>query len=233
MMIDHVELSAQLRIRFQGTSIALQQLDSKLIDWDGSETLTLTIENLPVGAVLISGDQSFTATAGQTVADITDWYLGSAVDHAAADFYGTIPLLCGRRHGGWQRRYYEHYADTQRDGARTAVAADASPRPRRHAVLFKWSDFNASDPDGSSALYIDVDIAIGPAAGAAVQNSDGSCRMRPAPSQFRAPISRLPLRLLPRDKRVGYAGYGGDASAISSSITPRSLTCWTDSPRAT
>jgi len=56
---------------YENTPIQLQQIAAELADQDGSESLTLTIEDLPVGAVLSDGDHTFTATA-VTRADISD-----------------------------------------------------------------------------------------------------------------------------------------------------------------
>ncbi|MEO0479818.1 MAG: Ig-like domain-containing protein [Planctomycetota bacterium] len=43
------------------------------IDNDGSETVTLVAEGLPVGSTLRSGTEAFTATLGNTSVDVTDW----------------------------------------------------------------------------------------------------------------------------------------------------------------
>ncbi|MFT2096738.1 tandem-95 repeat protein [Marinomonas sp. 2405UD66-6] len=46
-------------------------------DVDGSETLTVEVQDIPVGFTLTDGTNTFTATDGLTVADVSDWSLSS------------------------------------------------------------------------------------------------------------------------------------------------------------
>lgn len=56
------------------TPIALSQITSMLVDQDGSETLMLSILDIPDGVELMDGGgNSFTASAGNNSADITAW----------------------------------------------------------------------------------------------------------------------------------------------------------------
>jgi Ca2+-binding RTX toxin-like protein len=57
-------------------SISLD-IQSSLIDLDGSEVLAVEIEGIPVGAVLSDGSESFTSSAGSTLADVSGWDLSS------------------------------------------------------------------------------------------------------------------------------------------------------------
>ncbi len=50
-------------------------ISSALTDTDTSETLTLEIDNVPVGATLTDGSHTFTATSGNTKVDISGWTL--------------------------------------------------------------------------------------------------------------------------------------------------------------
>ncbi|MDB6010978.1 MAG: hypothetical protein JWL65_3228, partial [Gammaproteobacteria bacterium] len=77
---------------YENTAIQLQQIDGELVDRGGSETLSVTIEGVPVGAVLTDGTNTFTATAGLTTADVTNWNTGCLSITPPTDFYGTIPL---------------------------------------------------------------------------------------------------------------------------------------------
>ena len=60
----------------EDTAIALA-IDASLVDTDGSEALSLSVSAIPVGATLSDGSNTFTATVGSTVADITGWTLFS------------------------------------------------------------------------------------------------------------------------------------------------------------
>jgi hypothetical protein len=50
------------------------------------------MQNIPVGAVLTDGSNTFTATAAQTSVDITQWNTGSLSITPPAGFYGTMSL---------------------------------------------------------------------------------------------------------------------------------------------
>src|SRR5882724_2978117 len=60
----------------EDTAIALSVIPG-LVDTDGSETLSLQIGAIPVGATLSDGTHSFTATAGNTAADVSSWTLSA------------------------------------------------------------------------------------------------------------------------------------------------------------
>ena len=59
-----------------GTAIPLT-IDPALVDTDGSESLTLQISGIPAGATLSDGTNAFTATPGNTTADVSTWTLAS------------------------------------------------------------------------------------------------------------------------------------------------------------
>ncbi|MGE3677852.1 MAG: DUF4347 domain-containing protein, partial [Burkholderiales bacterium] len=61
-------------------------------DQDGSESLSVTIGNLPVGATLSDGTNTFTATPGNTVATVTSWNLSTLTFHAGEDANGSFAL---------------------------------------------------------------------------------------------------------------------------------------------
>ena len=73
MMIDDIALTEALPANtgLEDTAIKLSAI-SALKDTDGFESLTLTLEDIPVGkACSLDGTRSFTATAGNTAADLT------------------------------------------------------------------------------------------------------------------------------------------------------------------
>src|SRR6185503_14648290 len=58
----------------EDTAIALS-IDPALTDTDGSESLSVEIGGIPLGATLSDGSNSFTATPGNTSVDVTGWTL--------------------------------------------------------------------------------------------------------------------------------------------------------------
>jgi hypothetical protein len=69
----------------EDTQSAAFTISSSLTDTDGSETLTLEINDVPVGATLTDGSSTFTATAGNTTVDVSDWSLSNLSVTAAED----------------------------------------------------------------------------------------------------------------------------------------------------
>ncbi|OTG80262.1 hypothetical protein B9T33_10035 [Acinetobacter sp. ANC 5054] len=60
----------------QNTEIQLSDVTVGLVDKDGSETISnISIKQIPVGATLSDGVNTFTATAGNTTANISNWNL--------------------------------------------------------------------------------------------------------------------------------------------------------------
>ncbi len=78
----------------EDTQSASFTIISSLDDTDGSEALQLEISEVPVGATLSDGTNSFVATAGNTVVDVTAWSLSDLTITPAAnsdqDFVLTI-----------------------------------------------------------------------------------------------------------------------------------------------
>ncbi|WP_345603902.1 Ig-like domain-containing protein, partial [Vibrio proteolyticus] len=79
MSVDGVEVYQVYGVNegAQDTRIPLSEISSSLVDSDDSETLTLTLEGLPVGATLSDGVNEFEMTDSGQVVDITDWDLDS------------------------------------------------------------------------------------------------------------------------------------------------------------
>ncbi len=76
----------------EDTAIRLSAIQAQLRDTDGSETLSVHLNALPVGARLSDGLQSFTATAGNTSVDITNWNQANLWLTPPANFAGTLNL---------------------------------------------------------------------------------------------------------------------------------------------
>ena len=87
---DAPTLTANAANGSEDTAIAIP-VAAALVDTDGSETLSITVSSIPVGATLADGGgNTFTATAGNTTATITGWNLAqlriTPPLHSDADF---------------------------------------------------------------------------------------------------------------------------------------------------
>ena len=78
---------------FEGTSIGLPGLSASLNDSYGSEILVLSVDDIPVGAVLSDGTNSFTATIGNTSVDVSSWDLNSMTVTPTTDFTGQFEMM--------------------------------------------------------------------------------------------------------------------------------------------
>ncbi|HEY1026178.1 MAG TPA: tandem-95 repeat protein, partial [Pseudomonas sp.] len=76
----------------EDSSIPLSHLAASLSDTDGSESLSVSISQIPEGATLSDGVHSFTATAGTSTADVSGWNLGNLSFTPAANANGTFTL---------------------------------------------------------------------------------------------------------------------------------------------
>ena len=81
---DRPNLAASDATGDEDTAIALT-VSAGLADTDGSETLTLEVSDIPVGATLSDGTNSFTATAADRTVNIAGWALASLTVSPAAD----------------------------------------------------------------------------------------------------------------------------------------------------
>ncbi|MES2819818.1 MAG: tandem-95 repeat protein, partial [Pseudomonadota bacterium] len=76
----------------EDTAIPLSSIQAALTDIDGSESLQLSIDDIPVGATLSDGNQSFTAILGQTSADVSLWNLSTLTLTPPTGFTGQFQL---------------------------------------------------------------------------------------------------------------------------------------------
>ncbi|MFD2451594.1 Ig-like domain-containing protein [Ideonella paludis] len=91
-MVDNIKVDLRQNTGVQGYVVNVPDLTAGLVDKDGSETLALRVEAIPVGAVLTDGVNSFTSAAGATTATITGWDLTKISLLPPAAFSGTIDL---------------------------------------------------------------------------------------------------------------------------------------------
>ena len=75
----------------EDTGIVLD-LTAALADNDGSETLSVVVSGIPVGATLSNGTDFFTSTGGETEVDIAPWVSGVLTITPPADSDGDFPL---------------------------------------------------------------------------------------------------------------------------------------------
>jgi hypothetical protein len=85
-MIDDIVLSETLpaNVGFEDAPMPLPTIAATLRDDDGSETLSIDIAGLPVGATLSDGEHHLTATHPEQRLTISNWGPRQAVDHPAA-----------------------------------------------------------------------------------------------------------------------------------------------------
>ncbi|WP_188445296.1 Ig-like domain-containing protein, partial [Marinobacter halophilus] len=75
-----------------GRWIPLSEVEAELTDTDGSETLTVSIEGLPEGAVLSDGNNAFTSTSTSDVVDVTEWDLDELILKTPEAVTGNLEL---------------------------------------------------------------------------------------------------------------------------------------------
>jgi VCBS repeat-containing protein len=94
MMIDNITLSETLQANtgFEDGTVPLSAIGALLRDADSSETLTLTVGAIPVGATLSDGVNRFTAALDTATADTTDWNLNKLTITPPKDFNGQFTL---------------------------------------------------------------------------------------------------------------------------------------------
>jgi hypothetical protein len=93
VMIDNIWLDEHTpNVGAKNSWIGLQQIVAWPDDEDGSETLQLFIDNVPVGASLDDGVHVFTATAGNTTVNITGWAMGDLCVKAPTGYFGNFEM---------------------------------------------------------------------------------------------------------------------------------------------
>ncbi|TCN81340.1 hemolysin type calcium-binding protein, partial [Vibrio crassostreae] len=82
LSVDQVEMTVM------SPSYIPVEISASLVDTDGSETLEVSVDLLGVGAAITDGVNTFIATAGDTMADISDWNLGNISVAAPIGYVG-------------------------------------------------------------------------------------------------------------------------------------------------
>ena len=183
MMIDDLVLTEALPANtgWEDSAIRLSAINATLKDTDGSETLKMSIEALPLGSVLSDGIRSFTSSQGNTTADITGWNLGLLSLMPPKDYNGSFSLkvVATSTETANQNR-----AISQSLLQVTVLAVDDAPVAKSVNLGVQRDgyidiDFAAlvSDADGD-ALTLSL---VNPRNGTLTRNTDGTYRYTPKP----------------------------------------------------
>ncbi|MAN61015.1 MAG: hypothetical protein CMI60_03610, partial [Parvibaculum sp.] len=126
-----------------GTAIDLPDITASLGDTDGSETLALSIGNIPDGAVLTDGTKTFTASGGNGSADVSGWNLNTLQITPTQETSGTLNLSVTA-------------TGTEASNGSTSVEAgqiSVTVNPASDTVLTDISDPGDVAPSVSGATY--------------------------------------------------------------------------------
>ena len=93
-MIDNIALTEVLPVNtgYKDSPIRLSGIIATASDTDGSESVSLVVSAIPVGATLTDGTRSFTASPSSTGVDISQWQRDRLSITAPAGFTGTFTL---------------------------------------------------------------------------------------------------------------------------------------------
>jgi VCBS repeat-containing protein len=205
VMLDNIAIEEQIpNTGYQNNPIGLQDVISWLVDDDGSETLSLSISGIPVGATLTDGEFSFTATAGNTTVNIDGWQGYDLDITPPTDFFGafdlTVTATATEAAGGSAstvKILTVHVLAAPLAAPQAVATAEDTP------YIFQWADFGASDADSTNpSIYIEG----GPANG-----SIGYFNGTVSDDWFSGEVSRADieagyLRFTPNENESGVAG---------------------------
>ncbi|MGN6525560.1 MAG: beta strand repeat-containing protein, partial [Burkholderiaceae bacterium] len=91
-IFDNVKFTLDQNTGVQGYVVNLPTIAAALTDTDGSESLSLSLHGLPVGAVLTDGTHSYTSTSTTAEANITGWNLSTLTMTPPASYAGDAAL---------------------------------------------------------------------------------------------------------------------------------------------
>jgi Cadherin-like len=170
-MLDDIALT-QTTTRNQGledSTISLSVITASLADTDGSETLSLQVADIPAGAILSDGVNTFTASNNANVANISTWNLAQLRVTPPANFNGNILLKVraiatetnGSSNPTQATRTTEQILHVTviavNDAPTLGTAAKQVYGTEDQAYVFAWNDFQVNDVDITDALAISID----------------------------------------------------------------------------
>jgi hypothetical protein len=214
-LIDSFQLHEQLlpNTAYAGGETHLSYVVDELRDWDGSESKSLRVSNIPVGVTLWDDyDHSFTATAEATSVDISEWSRHSlGIDFSSVPaFVGTVELVFtamatesanGDTASTTASLLVTVLAPTQAPTATEGFATTNEDTPH----VFQWSEFNIADADSANLSLWIIDA---PYRGQLEYFNSGTwTRMDYGSEVTRAEIDAGHVRFVPYDNESGYDGY--------------------------
>jgi Mg-chelatase subunit ChlD len=185
-VINNISVTQTLNSGLEDNAILLAPIQARATDIDGSETLVLTLNGLPVGSTLTDGTHTFTAGAGTTSTDITDWNLSNLKFTAPTNFSGTVPLTV----------------------IATAQDGDAAPVSRELSFNVQVGAVADAPTVVVTAAQGPEDSAIALTLNAALVDTDGSERLT-------TQVGNIPLGAVLTDGFHSYTSIvGGDGTVI-------------------
>src|SRR4030095_9403433 len=179
-----------------------------LVDTDGSESLSLQIGAIPVGATLADGTHSFTATAGNTAVDVSAWSLSTLTvtppANSDADFTLTVSATSTETSNGDSATTVASLPVTVVAVADAPTVTVAPASGKEDAPIALSVGAALVDADGSESLVLQIGaIPIG------ATLSDGTNRFTATPGNTAVDVSGWTLSSLsvtpPADSTVGFA----------------------------
>lgn len=149
----------------EDSAIALS-VNAALTDTDGSESLAVTIESIPVGAVLSDGTHNFTATAGNTTANVTTWNLATltvkAPANSDADFTLNVRAVSTESVNGSTAETTGSISVTVDGVADAPTLSTLNSRGLFDTAIPVKITTALTDTDGSESLHVEIDaIPVG------------------------------------------------------------------------
>ena len=168
----------------EDTAIPLSHINAALADTDGSETLSVSIGKIPVGATLSDGTHSFTADATHDSVDVTLWNLNTLTFTPPANANGTMTLEVSAT--ATETSNLDSSTQTQNliitvHAVNDAPTADATQHLSTTEDTLVSGQMLASDIDGDTLSYA-LKNSNGPAHGTVTLGSDGHFTYTPTTS---------------------------------------------------
>ncbi|MEM7171442.1 MAG: tandem-95 repeat protein, partial [Pseudomonadota bacterium] len=174
--IDNISIKEVANTGDENSDIHLT-IEAGLTDNDGSETLSLFVDDIPLGAVLSDGNNSFTASEGDVRADISGWDLDGLIVRPPenADSSFTLSVTATATDGSDTASVTKPLEVTVKpvNADPVAQAEDISASEDGPKIT---GTLDASDLDGDDLTF---SLLTSPNEGSFTLNSDGSYEFDP------------------------------------------------------
>ncbi|VXB26791.1 hypothetical protein PSEUDO8BK_10917 [Pseudomonas sp. 8BK] len=213
----------------EDSSIPLSSITAGLVDTDGSETLVINIAGLPEGAILSDGTRVFTASAGNTIADVSGWTLNNLSLTPPQNFNGTLNLsvtaTATEQANGDQAIATQNLVVTVHPVNDAPSAANVALTGSEDTALsLGWGQFDAQDVDNTAA-ELSIVINSLPSTGTLQYNAgSGWTNVSQGQSFTQAEIAAGQLRYVPQtnasgDNDTAFSYQVSDGSLLSPPAT--------------